>query len=205
MCKLPEGFKFSFSSLTSYEHCPMGFKLHYIDKVESSGNGFSDYGTLCHKLLEEYAKNQTPMIALAEEYESRFDKEVINSFPPYPKGMGQKYYDAGLKYFEEFDGFGDEWEIISVEEKFELDIEGYTIIGLADLVLKNKNTGEIMVVDHKSKSASSMKKELNVYRKQLYIYAMYVKDRWGVWPSILRFNMFKEGFNIDEEFDESMV
>lgn len=181
------------------------FKLTYIDKVERQDNAFSEFGTFCHKLLESYATDKLPLIALAEEYESGFDDSVRHCFPPFPKGMGQKYYEAGKRYFENFEGFGEEWEILSVERWFELDIEGNKIAGLADLVLRHKVTGEIMVVDHKSKSATSMKRDLDVYRKQLYIYAMYVKEKWGVWPSILRFNMFKEGFNIDEPFDLSQV
>ena len=205
MCYIPEGFHWSFSSLSAYRQCPMMFKLCYIDKVEQDGNAFSDFGTHCHKLLEDYAKDKIPLIALAEEYDASYDQAVKHAFPPFPKGMGQKYYEQGLAYFESFDGFGDEWEILSVEEKFAIEIEGETIVGLADLVLRHKQTGEIMVVDHKSKSKSSMEKEKETYRKQLYIYAMYVHDRWGVWPSILRFNMFKDGYCIDEPFDPEMV
>ena len=183
----------------------MMFKLTYIDKVERQDNAFSEFGTFCHKLLESYATDKLPLIALAEEYETGFDNAVRHFFPPFPKGMGQKYFDAGKKYFEEFEGFGEDWEILAVEERFELDIECNKLVGIADLVLRHRETGEIMVVDHKSKSAASMKKELAVYQRQLYIYAMFVREKWGVWPSVLRFNMFKEGYNIDEPFDPVRV
>lgn len=169
--------------------------------MPSEGNAFSDYGTLCHEILEEWAKGTLPGIALAEEYEKRYDKAVSHSFPPFPKGMSQKYYDAGLAYFENFDGFGDNIEILTVEERFEIDIEGYTFVGIADLVIRDKKTGEITVIDHKSKSASQMKKDLPVYRKQLYTYAAFVKQKFGVYPAKLQFNMFKEGTLIDEQFD----
>lgn len=129
---------------------------------------------------------------------------MTHSFPPFPKGMPQKYYEAGLKYFESFDGFGDNYEIMSAEEKFELDISGYTFVGIADLVLKDKNTGGLVVIDHKSKSANSMKKELDTYRKQLYIYAAHVYQKYGVYPEKLMFNMFKEGNFIEEVFDKDM-
>lgn len=205
MCEIPEDFRWSHSALAAYRHCPMMFKLCYIDKVERQGNAFSDFGTFCHKLLEDYAKDKLPLIALAEEYEDGFDASVRHTFPPFPAGMGQKYFEAGKRYFENFDGFGEEWEILASEQWFELNIDGNHLAGIVDLVLRDRETGEIMVVDHKSKSASSMKKELLLFRMQLYIYAMWVKEQWGVWPSILRFNMFKEGYNIDEPFDPSMV
>ena len=129
---------------------------------------------------------------------------MMHSFPPFPKGMPQKYYDAGLKYYENFEGFGDQYEIMSAEEKFELDIGGYTFVGIADLVLKDKETGGLVVIDHKSKSSASMKKELDTYRKQLYIYAAHVYQKYGVYPEKLMFNMFKEGTFIEEPFDQNM-
>lgn len=46
-----------------------------------------------------------------------------------------------------------------------------------------------------------MKKDLPTYRKQLYTYAAFVKGKFGVFPSRLQFNMFKEGTFIDEQFD----
>jgi len=168
-------------------------------------NAFAQYGTLCHTLLEKWARDELLSFELSEEYEKMYASSVNCPFPPYPKGMPQKYYDAGLEYFNGFDGFGDAYEIVSVEEKFELDIDGYLFVGIADLVLRDKNTGEISVIDHKSKSMSSMKKDLDTYRKQLYIYAMHVKDRYSEYPSLLRFNMFKDGVFIDERFNEETL
>ena len=201
MCTIPANFKWSFSKQESYSHCPMMFKLTYIDKVADVGNAFSDYGTFCHKLLEQWAKNEIPAIAQASEYEDHYDDEVTHSFPPFPKGMPQKYFDAGLSYFESFDGFGEDWEVVASEERFEIDIGGYPFVGVVDLVLRHKETGELWVIDHKSKSESSMKKELPVFRRQLYTYAIFVKEKYGVDPSKLSFNMFKEGTWIHEDFD----
>ena len=204
MPNLPANFKFSFSSISSYEHCPMMFKLQYVDHVCQDENAFAQYGSFCHSLLEGYAKNKIPDFALAEEYEKHYDENVTRPWPPFPKGMPQKYYDQGLQYFESFEGFGDEYEIISVEEKFLLNIGGYPFVGLADLVLRDKNTGDITVIDHKSKSSSTMAKDLPTYRKQLYVYAAYVKERFGVYPKYLKFNLFRENDWVTEEFDPDM-
>lgn len=144
-------------------------------------------------------------MALAEEYITGYRNAIRHPFPPYPYGLYDKYYAAGLKYFATFEGFGDEWEILASEERFEIDIGGNKVVGIIDLVLMNRETHEIMVVDHKSKSKSSMTKELNLYRRQLYLYAIYVKEKWGVCPTILRFNMFKDGYVIDEAFDPAAL
>ena len=185
----------------------MAFKLQYLDKVPQDGNYFSDYGTWAHQLLEQYAKDQIPVYALAEAYEDGYDAAVTHKPPPFPKGMAEKYYQAGLEYFESFDGFGDEWEIAQVDGKpavecrFEIKIGGYPFVGVADLVLRHKKTGALRVVDHKSKSKNSMDKEIGTYRRQLYVYAAFIKEKFGVFPKILSFNMFKEGYFIDEEFN----
>lgn len=204
MCSIPPNFKWSFSKLSAFDGCREMFRLQFIDHIPQDGNAFSDYGSFCHKLLEEWAKGELPAIAMAEEYEAGYDNAVTHSFPPFPKGMPQRYYDAGLAYFESFDGFGDEWEILSAEEKFEISIGGYPFVGIADLILKNKNDGSIWVIDHKSKSGTSMTKELSTYRRQLYTYAAHVKEKYGVFPAKLSFNMFKEGTWIHEDFDMRM-
>ena len=137
---------------------------------------------------------------LADAYEAEYDEAVKHYFPPFPKGLAGRYYDEGLQYFRSFDGFGGDMEILSVEDKFELDIRGNRFVGIADLVLRDRNTGDITVIDHKSKSMNSMKKSQYENTRQLYTYAAYVKERFGEFPTLLRFNMFRYGENIDEPF-----
>ena len=137
---------------------------------------------------------------LADAYEAEYDEAVKHYFPPFPKGMAGQYYDEGLQYFRSFDGFGGDKEILSVEDKFELDIRGNRFVGIADLVLQDKKTGDIIVIDHKSKSMNSMKKAQYENTRQLYTYAAYVKERFGEFPTLLQFNMFRYGVNINEPF-----
>ena len=137
---------------------------------------------------------------LADAYEAEYDEAVKHYFPPFPKGMAGQYYDEGLQYFRSFDGFGSDKEILSVEDKFELDIRGNRFVGIADLVLQDKKTVDIIVIDHKSKSMNSMKKAQYENTRQLYTYAAYVKERFGEFPTLLQFNMFRYGVNINEPF-----
>lgn len=178
----------------------MAFKLQYIDKFPQEQNAYAEYGTHCHSLLERWAKSELMSFELADAYEAGYDEAVKHYFPPFPKGMAGQYYDEGLQYFQTFDGFGDDMEILSVEDKFELDIRGNRFVGIADLVLRDRNTGDITVIDHKSKSMNSMKKAQYENTRQLYTYAAYVKERFGVFPTLLQFNMFRYGVNIDEPF-----
>lgn len=180
----------------------MSFKLQYLDEAPQEDNAFSEYGTLCHSLLEEYAKGQLFKEQLAEEYTKRYYDVVTHSFPPYPKGYAAKAYDEAYNYFVGFSGFGEEYEILATEEKFELNIGGYIFVGIEDLLLREIYTGDITVMDHKTKSANSMKKEFDTYKKQLYVYARYVKERYGVFPKYMAFNMIKTGEILKVEFNE---
>lgn len=137
---------------------------------------------------------------LAEIYVKEYDEAVREYFPPFPKGLAGRYYDEGLQYFKSFDGFGDQYDVLSVEDKFELDICGNRFAGIADLILRDRNTGAITVVDHKSKSMQSLKTKLFENTRQLYTYAAYVKERFGEYPAMLRFNMFRYGAFVDEAF-----
>lgn len=195
--------------MSAFDQCPMSFKLQYIDKVAQEDNAFAEYGTLCHTLLEEYAKGELSKEQLVQEYEKRYYTAVVHNFPPYPKGYAQRAYNEAYQYFQGFNGFGNEFEILSIEEKFETRIGGYLFSGIADLVLKDVQTGAIKVIDHKTKSVASMKKEFDQYRKQLYTYARYVYEKFGVYPESMAFNMIKTGEMIEipfikSEYDETM-
>lgn len=140
------------------------------------------------------------MFELADAYAAGYDRNILAPFPPFPRALGQKYYEAGLSYFNTFEGFGDEFEVLAVEERFELDIAGHPFVGIADLVLRDKDSGGITVIDHKSTSMTSMKKKLASKKRQLYLYAEYVRQQFGEDPAMLRFNLFRDGAWIDEPF-----
>ena len=43
----------SYSRLTRFEQCPLSFKLHYIDKLESTPNMSLRFGKVIHAVLEQ--------------------------------------------------------------------------------------------------------------------------------------------------------
>lgn len=164
-----------------------------------AGNAFSDYGTFAHSLLERWAKGELAPWELQIEWESGYDAAVTHPFPPFMKNYDSKAKALGSAYFASFNGFPG-YDIISSERRFTVPIGPYEFDGIADLVLRNQADGSLMVIDHKTKGASSMKKDIKLYRKQLYIYAHYVKQEYGEYPKTLAFNMIKTGELISEPF-----
>lgn len=204
---ISNNFRWSFTKLSLFETCPRAFMLQYLQDppLPQQQNAFAEFGILCHSLLEEFAKGELPLEQLTAEYQKRYPDVVVHNFPPYPKGYAEKTYEQGLTYFENFAGFEDDFEVVSTEQKFLLKIGPYDFVGIADLVLRNKKTGELIVVDHKTKSESSMKNEIGTYRKQLYLYAQHVKEEYGQYPSEIQFNMIKSMNPIVEKFDEEKL
>ena len=201
MCVVPPGFKFSFSCLESFNNCSLAWKMHYIDKLEEDQNYYAEYGTAVHQVLEGWAKGEIPDFAMAEEWEEIYEEHVLHAPPPYPKGQAEKNYNLAKDYFEHFDGFGDQYSVVSAEEKFEVEVEGYIIRGLADLVLQDKNDGEYVIIDHKTKSTKTMANDFDTYVHQLYIYAMYVHQKFGKYPKKMAFNLIKDkDIPFEEEF-----
>ena len=203
MKHLPSDFRYSFSKIAAFHQCPMSFYLSYIENPggdDELPGYFSEYGKLMHSILEQYYKGELPEFCLADEWRDRYESEVIVAPPPFPKGFGEKNYNAAINYLEHFKGLPDGYEVISVEKKFVIDIGGYPVSGIADLVIGNEDTQDVIIIDHKTKSAASMKKEFQLYRKQLYLYAIWLHKEYGYWPTKLAFNMVKEGTMIEEPF-----
>lgn len=207
--QVPQDLTWSYSKLTTYEHCPLAFKLHYLDGLPKTNNAYAEFGSLCHSLIERWVAGSLAEFELGAQYRREYEQAVIHPFPPYPKGLGGRYFDAGAAYFDSFAGFSNNMEIIAAEERFQTKLDGHPFIGIADLLLRDTDSGELILMDHKSKSLPSMKKVLRKQLRQLYLYAAFIKEKYGEYPARLVLNLFREPAYIDtpfakDEFDASM-
>lgn len=199
-----DAMAFSYSSVTAYENCPRMFRFTYLDgdKVRQP-NAFSDFGSFCHSLLEQYYKGEADLFSLPSLYREGYAENVTSPFPG-SRGttMADNYYRAGEKYFDFFEDPWSNCEVLAVEQKFSRMIGGFPFVGIIDLILRDKESGEIYIVDHKSKSKFKSEKEVKEYLRQLYLYSLYVKDTYGTYPTKLIFNMFKIGEIVERKFEE---
>lgn len=198
---LIEDMKWSFSRLNSYYTCPYMWKLSYIDCEKGLSNSFADFGTFCHSLLEKYANREAEMYELSSMYESGYKEAVPLRFPPNKYvSLADKYYQSGLDYFENFEGFGD-FEVVEAEKELEFFIDKYKVTGYIDLLLKDRE-GNLHIYDHKSSTVKSKNSEkAKEYWKQMYLYSMGIYDEYKVYPKQIHINAFKENTIYTMDFD----
>lgn len=138
------------------------------------------------------------------EWEAGYDAAVTHDFPPFMKNYREKARGMCSEYFGSFHGFPG-YSIVASEHRFTVPIGPYEFEGVVDLVLRNDEDNSLMVIDHKTKSPDSMRREMDKFRNQLYIYAAHVKDEYGEYPKTLAFNMLKTGELITEQFSEEQM
>lgn len=198
MSMLGEGHCYSYSQLSTFDECPFSFYLQKIasktEDIVEKPNAFAEQGTLIHDLLDQWAKGKFSIFDLPKEYERRYPDEVVTAFPALlaAKGYAKKAYEQGLDYFNNFKGFPG-YVIVSSEEKFRTEIGGRPFAGVIDLIMKDEKTGEVIILDHKSKSKTAFRKAEDTMYRQQYLYAKHVYEEYKVWPDKMMFNLFKEG------------
>ena len=155
--------------------------------------------------MERYAKGELDLWNLVNTYEWEFDTAVPEPFPSskFCKNMKELYYNQGLEYLKNFPGYADR-KILEVEAAFDHDIDDWTFNGIIDLVYEDKD-GKLIIQDYKSKSSFKSKKEQAEYARQLYLYSLYVKDKYGKYPDALRFMMFRKNTVVEIPFNENSL
>lgn len=207
---LSDDHKYSYSQLSSFDECPYSFYLQRIEGLEEqASNGFAERGSLVHDLLDQWGKGILKKKDMIAEYERRYPEEVVTAFPRMlaAKGYAEKAYNQGIEFLENFDEFKG-YDVLSTEEKFTLDFplsDGTTrpFVGIVDMMLRDKKSGELIICDHKSKSLSAFKKAENeMYRQQL-MYSAFVKEKYGAWPDRMMFHLFNaDGLKMERYFTE---
>jgi hypothetical protein len=178
MDEVLEKMKFSYSSVNGFSTCPYGFYLTYIQRKPRKGNFFSDFGSFVHLIMEKYFGGDLRKDQLVEYYKCHYDLNVTNPPPPFPAGMGDTYFKDGLEFFETFEFPMDKYEVVSIEDSVITREKDYNLIVKPDLVLKNKETGQYVLVDYKTSKLKDNKKKdeekIAEYKRQFLLYLYYI-------------------------------
>ncbi len=199
-------FYFSYSSVNAFETCPYQFKLVYIDKQNRIGNFFSDYGSFVHEVIKKYFSDELEIYELYDYYQDNFADNVKILPPDFMLSVLDNYYDAGLKFFRNFDFNKDKYESISLEKFIRGNDCGINVIIKPDLILRNKKTGEITIIDFKtseikSKNGKIDEKKLKGYKDQLNLYIQYIYFFKDIEIKKARLLFIRSNTSVEWEFD----
>lgn len=198
---------YSYSKASCFERCPYEFCAKYINLEDEKDNNFAKYGRAVHSILERYAKGELDLFVLPEIY--KWEVSNLLETNPIPK-MGKNelndtYYEQGLQFFENFNGY-DDMKIVGVEKEYKTPIEGTDIVihGFVDLILEDENSN-LIIRDYKSRGSFKSKAEQAKYFRQLYLYSYLVKTDPDIArsPSELQLHLFRTGKLISVKYDES--
>lgn len=171
-----EHIKWSFSRLGTFNQCPYQYKLQYEDKVEGISNSYGDYGTLMHDSIE--------MILRGEDGYSNYVSKM-HSIPLPSFSKETAYHHHVPNFLKNFSKTKIKGEIIGIELDRTIEIDEFNSFrGLSDLELKSGD--DYIIVDWKiSKKFSKI--DLTYKRRQLYLYAEFIKRDYGVYPKEMFF------------------
>ena len=209
---LIDNMTWSFSRLNSFCICKYEWFLQYIEDAKGTNNFYAEYGKFCHKILEKYARKELGLFELGDYFLEHYDEEVKETVYHKTADIRENYKQKAIEYFENSDLDWDRYEILGIEKKCDFEINGKKFTGYIDLLLRDKVTEEIIILDHKSseypigkrgKVLKSEEGKFLSYKRQLYLYAIQVYNEYGVYPSKIGWNYFKNRKFLYLDFDKN--
>ena len=207
---------FSFSRCHSFENCKYEWYLNYL-LVDESGtpiykkeqNFYAAFGKRIHSYLEDILKGKMLIKDAFYCYKNQFNEEF--SHFDIRESTYEKYFQYGCDYFSKlsFDWLQD-YNILGVEKKCMFALAGIDFTGYIDLLIEDKKTKDIIVIDHKSaeypigKRGKVLKRKLSdyeAYKKQMYLYSRQIEKEYERFPKTLAWNYFRSSQWLVVPFD----
>ena len=160
----------SHSQFTAYNECNLKWKLRYIDKLSlSGGNIHTLFGSAMHTVLQEYLTtmyNKSIVEAEKLKLDVMLKEQMIKEFniirarwkmiPCEQKDMVEFYQDGVeiIKHFKKHRNkyfMKKNYELVGVEVPIFMNIqEGVQLKSFLDVVIRNKVSGRITIIDLKT-------------------------------------------------------
>lgn len=193
----------SYSQYAMYSSCPQQYKLNYVDKLGTSeSNVHLVFGSAMHEVIQHfldvmYNKSKKEALTidlntlLFEKMSSIFkvEMETQNGKPPCSKEELKEFFNDGVAILDFFTkkignlysktGF----ELLGIEEELNEEIQpGVQFIGFIDVLLKDKTTDEVIIIDLKTstKGWSKWQKADKVKTSQMLLYKQFYANKYNI-------------------------
>lgn len=196
--------KVSYSQYGMYSTCQEQYKLNYIDKLgTSSANIHTIFGSAMHETIQHFLDvmyNVTKKQALQLNLEEMLYKQLVEHFtkenekmedgmfPCTKEELGEFFEDGKLilQYFRNkldklYSKSG--FELVAIEQVLNAEVKpGVHFIGFIDILLKDKSTNEIIIIDLKTstKGWSKYQKNDKVKTSQMLLYKKFYSEKYDI-------------------------
>lgn len=202
--------KNSYSSINTFEQCPFKFFLQYVEGHYISVDSLaSDFGTLCHHILEsigldlkfgrkiDYEKYKKEFAEVNIPKKDAFDRKGgIYGINVLKKKYTREFFEAdsngqsfqtkaldfmnrGIYSLENYMKSHPDWRVWGCEHYFDVTFDNHRFGGYIDRILFNEKTGEYLVEDIKTKGHPFKDDEL-VTPLQFVVYVKALAEVTGV-------------------------
>lgn len=191
---------FTQSRLMSYMTCPR--KEYYQYRIDGVGitpsvpESYFVEGDFGHYALMFFYKNKA---MLKQNMVNRINKTIESLgavTPEYEQDLRQDLAamtGACNAYKQIYKADFNQYDILFIEQKFEVEIEGYKFQGKLDLGLKDKKDGTCGFFEHKFLSQFSLSNYTNLpLNIQQLVYSLGFKEITGEYPTWYRWNIIKK-------------
>jgi putative RecB family exonuclease len=211
---------YSHSKLSSFEQCPLKYKLRYIDKIipeiEQNIEGF--LGGMVHETLEwiynEVKKGNTPDLDTVIDFYINLWNKYYNKDIRITRTEcdAEYYFNQGIKFVIDYFLSNTPFKDNTIEMEYKilvpLDTEGrYMVQGYIDRLVHDKESNIFEIHDYKTGNSMKTQEELDMDR-QLALYSIGikhqhkdVKDVHLVWH-YLAYNKKMQSKRTDEQLEQ---
>lgn len=165
--------RYSYSKLGTYHNCPYSYKLIYQDHVKRTNGCYGLCGSLLHSIMESLEHGEVTKEEALYRWHTEIDILEFADELNFPTDNAKNNYikdvELYLEYFEPLDFTNKE---CLIEQEFEIELCGITIMGYIDLAILDHEKKEITIVDYKTSSKSGFTKAHLVEKcHQLMLYS----------------------------------
>lgn len=178
--------RLSYSSINTYEQCPLQYRFRYIDRLEWEAKPALSFGNSLHDALEWLYSVKTPhppgLDELLDHLSEVWVKEGYSGeaeegrYFEHAREVLSTFYRANIGRFR---------MPVAVEQRFEVEMEGFVLTGKIDRMDRHDD-GTYEILDYKTNRKLPPRSKL-ASDLQLPIYQYAAGHVWGVTPAKLTF------------------
>lgn len=180
--------RISYSSLNTYQSCPLKYKYQNIDKIKAPKNIDALFGSSVHASLK-FMFQRGPLYPAIDQVIDFFrtiweQKKLPMEADALDSSAEAVYYKEGISILEKFHKSNPPWNfnVADMESWFEFDIddpktgEKHTVSGIMDRIDKNAD-GIFEIIDYKTKRKLPSQKDID-NDLQMSIYQLGLLKKW---------------------------